>query len=1271
MARLDPEQQRKAVLDERFAALAQARTDLATVSTWDPHLIRRTRILVPADVQAFVVPQGGAEATVPVTGGPGDPAPFTAGTARPAGVHLHWAMPDALLGGAHDEASKSLALPRLPDRWVVVRTLQPVGIRQVRLRGWVIDAATGAVAPLETFTGTPPPGGSPYSPLDGAVGGSLMWTASYTASAGRFGFHDPLSDLAVGGEKYEADQAAYTVAGWWSEVAADPLGAVRGMQQLDARLAGLGWHVVHDGDDQALVEEDPRVARTRSRMGLPSPSEEPPATVKGADGRTIAGAMDQVTFQSKVPSDQAAEVVLTPAQPRYACLVHGSVLGVPVGASLPAADDRPAQAALGVALGQDLDDVVAAFGARVLNLDAAHRRSAETLMAAFTGGLIERLGTPDGLEDLAEHEHEDGFWSLPGSPLAAAKPDRLRAEDSAPVGPLTVGRKGRGAQPGGRLEVSLAWDDPVMLKTFSGGKKRNRAARAGETAVAGGGQEAAQAREVVRPAPRYFRPQAPMLALRGARPNHRHHGDGLYDDSGMLRCRYPRECVSAISGVVDGAAVVPTLGSGAVPAEVLTVVREAVLINPYGYRWLAAAGAPPSPGEPVAIAYLNRAGAEMVRLYGTDGRYDSTSHLAAGMRRARAAAQPWQQVSAGGAMVDKQMAQELAKHSLLDGTPPSPVAITTWRQPWVPLWLEWQVTLEGTDSIAGWELSGLDLEPSTTTTPPQQPGRAVTRTFTGRSVLGQGAATTLHKAIRRWIDAELQRDATGSSTLPASDQSALARLGDLLAPLDLVSASLDGIREQLLGIPYIGVIDRGAGADPLPKATGEPVPLFGGTLVLAALRLVDAFGRVLDVPAAALAGAATTLDLEVAGTPGAIRMRPRVQHLARWLFRLVDPGQPAATDPDSLHEAFVDQLDPDGAVNPLAGFLLPDHIDEELEAFTVAGLPIGQLGHDAVTGAVIWEPAPGRPVPPDAGPLTDLPAAARLAGEIAAGLVQADAAARSLPDPPASSALSALLRAIDTTLWTVDTFASVGSPTVAGLVGRPVAVVRAALRLDAPDDLAEVDVVAPGGAPARQAAFGALAGQRFPVRLGALTRSDDSLLGFYADDDYAHLHLVDRVIAEQALDSGRHRGQLGLLGTVTAPPVDPLTHPYVIPDGTLWLRPGQTVRLTLLMLPLGRVHLTSGVLPRKHLALSDAWVTPGLRRLVPSVRVGPVLVDPAEIRLPLVLLLGDHQTFTRRTGPLTWRDDPIVAAVQTAYLPRLPHEAQEGWVRVTPKEEGS
>jgi hypothetical protein len=897
--------------------------------------------------------------------------------------------------------------------------------------------------------------------------------------------------------------------------------------------------------------------------------------------------------------------------------------------------------------------VVAAFGAAALRLDPEHRRSAETLIAAFTSGLIEQIGTQDGLQDLAEREHGDGFWSLPGTPLEAARPDRLRAEDSAPVGPLNVGRKGRAATSKEEvLEATLEWKGKTIgVKTATSAKAR--AARVSETRVS---HSVADVREIARPAPRFFRPQPPMLAIRGARPNHRHHGDGLFDDSGKLRCRYPRECTTDLEGVLAGSTVVPSLGSGAVPEEVLLLVRESVMLNPYGYRWLAAAAAP---NPATTKAYTTRISAEMVRLYGTDGRYDGSSHLP--MKQPKAAGS-WRQNTRQASMSDRQVAQALAEHSLLAGTPPSPVAITTWRQPWMPLWLDWRVVLEGSDSLAGWELEGLDLEPPATAVQVNQ----VTKTFQGRSPLGQGAGIALRESIRRWVEAELQRDATGSSTLPTSDQNALAQLGDLIAPYDLVSASLDGIREQLLGIPYIGVIHRGTGADPKPIATGEAVPLFGGMLKLDALRILDAFGRVLDVPTGALATTATTLDLQVTGLSGGIRLRPRIQHLARWLFRMVDASQPAATGPAQLREAFVDQLDPERAVSPVAGFLLPDHIDEELEAFTPAGTPIGQIGHDAVTGAVIWEPAPGRHVPPDAGPLVDLDAQARITGEIAAGLVQADAAARNAGNPPASSALSALLRTIDTTLWTVDTFAAVGSPTVAGLVGRPVTVVRAFLRLDAPDDLDEVEVTAASGVAGRRDAFEGLREQRFPVKLGALTRTDDSLLGFYVDDDYAHLHLVDRVITSQAIDSGRQRGQLGLLGKVTTPPVNPLSHPYLVPDGTLRLRAGQTMRLTLLMLPLGRVHLTSGVLPRKQLELSDEWVSPGLKRLVPSVRVGPVLVDPAEIRLPLVTLLGDNQTFTRRTGPLTWRDDPIVAATQSALLPKQPHEVQEGWVRVTP-----
>ena len=56
----------------------------------------------------------------------------------------------------------------------------------------------------------------------------------------------------------------------------------------------------------------------------------------------------------------------------------------------------------------------------------------------------------------------------------------------------------------------------------------------------------------------------------------------------------------------------------------------------------------------------------------------------------------------------------------------------------------------------------------------------------------------------------------------------------------------------------------------------------------------------------------------------------------------------------------------------------------------------------------------------------------------------------------------------------------------------------------------------------RAAAELALAAEAFPVRIGELTRTDDGLLGFFVDDDFEHLHLVDKVVAGMAR-AGRAR----------------------------------------------------------------------------------------------------------------------------------------------------
>lgn len=1269
-----------------FEVLTRADVDVNTAVTWDRTLSRRFRLLVPVDVQAFVVPEGATEATVGVAGLPTDPAPFAPGVVRPRGVHLHWAMPDGLLRGRQSDDEDELAMPALPDRWVVIRTLLPIGRERTLVRGWVIDASTKVVTPLPTFTGTPAAPATAddaLERLDGVFGGGLLWTASYEASQGRFGFHDPLDDLEqlakVATDGFHRDSAGYTVAGWWSRASDDPLEPAVGTRGVDEVLDGLGWYVDHEGRDELWERHDARLTDLRNGLGLDTTETQRVASLALESGSAkTAGVPIDTSVRS--PIDKPGRVVIGPARFDYLSLFHGSVLGVPI-AALPGTDARPPASSIQLSAGLDVDDVVAALGAGGLAVDAERRQLAERLAAAFTGGLLEELGDPDGLIDLAQREHDDGFWPLAGPPLPSARPDRLRVEDSSAVNPLTVGRKARGARadlPNVVREKSKRSDTQFSKRaadragfefmTAAGTRGKDRRAAREDAGLRPKPEHTAarqaSGRDVVRPAPRVFRPQAPMVGMRNVRPSLRHHGDGLYDETGKLRCRYPTEVGDAYEGVLRGADLVPTLGSGAIPGEVLAIVREAVLLDPYAEQWHADTVA--GNDESVLVAAKARLSAEFARMYGADGVYDG-----AGAAFVRAKSGPLPQAAANGwdrvptrdeRLLELQVAAEAARFSVWNGTTPSPVAITTWRQPWVPLWLEWRVQVVGSTSLDGWHLRSLDFERS------DGLDVSVDRELLGRSPISRGVGEALHEGIRRWLDAENTRDDAGSSTISDDDELALASLAGLLAPIDVVSATLDGLREQLLGIDYVGQVERGRpGPDdvPMPVASDVPIPLFGGRVQINGLRIVDAFGRTLDVP---VDGMRTTTTLEEPDHPTSITVRPRFQHTARWLFRLVDPAHAADADPLAAREAFVDQVSPELSVNPVAGFVLPDHIDEALEFFTADGEPIGQLGHDGLTGAVAWEVAPGRRLPPDAGPLAELPPRARLVGRLATGVLRADVRARSTETPPADSALTTLLRAIDTTMWSVDTLAGVGTPAIAGLIGRPVAVVRATLRLDIQDDVAELDITHDGGADARRKRFEELSEHRFPVRLGDLRRTDDTLLGFFVDDDYDRFHVVDRVVAAQAYDTGRHRAHLGLLGS-TAPLVSrPLDHPFLEAEDELWIRPGQTVRLTLLMLPSGRVYLTSGILPRKALALADQWISKGLERIVPSVRVGPLLVDPADIRLPKVHVLGERQSFIRRTGPLTWREDPIVAATQAALLPKLPHEVQEGWVRVTPEE---
>ncbi len=1347
MSDLGADQIREAITSKRFLAADRAKLDVAEIATWDEFLLREHRLLVPIDVQALYVPDGGDEPMVRLpmlVAGPdgsgvedpddGMPDPFDPGTPRPSGVHLHWAMPDAMLRGSvteqPDGTTNKLAMPVLPDRWVVLRIVLPNGATDVVTTGWVLEADRAAAIPLATWTegaglpnGVKPLGETiDAKDLTGTVGGSVSWSAVYDAVLNRFAFHDPLDDLVdVAPDGVDEECAAYVVAGWWRDPGSDPLDSARSDDSLHELLDRLRWRLLYEwGDERWAAKEEQAEEDLRRALGLTSEdrwSSKRPirfTPVPGAAPRASAPpsvfiptddlfVQESPIVASSVFATNVASHYVSPPWHLRSTLLHGAIYGVPVGGPADA-DRRPASAGLAVALGFHDDDVLAAFASSP-DADPAQRRGDERLLTAFTSQKVNRLGSADGLAELEDHEHAAGFSSLSAG---TAGTDRyLQRVQTGGVGGLKLGRT---------LRDELRVDAPVFGGGPGGAPRHARPAAPADPAPGRSGAARAavdlsgellfsttakpdlvlatelmihdvarsrvgdvlaptEAQVVARPAPRWMFPDDPMVAVRGAARSLRHGQDGRGSADGKLTCRWPTHLITEISGVIAPDRFVRSLGNGSVPRELLTLAREAVIHDPYHDAWIARAVTPPG-GDRIAI--LARLQAESVLRFGDQGIYDGATIAfdlqvprTPAARRRHAAAAPMR-IDAGVRQQQVLVADELRKFSLYHGVDPDLVGVTTWSQPWVPMWLEWEVTVDGLDppTIQAWNLGQVELE-----------RRAAveivgdTAVLRGRTLLTTGVAATLHDAISDWLTAEDELDAAGGGLVDEATEERYRVLDAAVQHLDLVATSLDGIRHQLLGFPVSDGLRRpsdGNGGTVDPAPTSAPHAVLAGAVSLTRARLLDTFGRTLEVPIDAVR---TPARASLPDRPGALEVAPRLLRPARWNLRLVD----SATEPGAVGaEARVDQIEAGLQVNPVAGFIMADHLDESAEVFAVDGSPLGELLHEPVSGGVMWEIAAGREGPADAGPNYGLTDAQRVLGRFAAGLVAADAAARrgrSIdPDGPAESALTSLLRAIDTTLWTVDTFAALGSEHVAGLVGRPIAVVRAqlALELRPPDG---IDLSDPDRAAEWEAAERLAARYAFPVRIGELTRSDDGVLGFFVDDDYSRFRIVDKVIAGTARETGRSRGQLGVYTLANGlPNTTSIDHPYIAGSDdadTLHLHLGQTATLTILMHPAGRATLTSGLLPRRAIGLARDWVGPGLAAIAPSLRTGPVLVETdldtdGKVRLPKVSVFGTDQNFLWRDTPATWRTDAILAATQTALLPDTPAEFREGWIRVAP-----
>jgi hypothetical protein len=76
-------------------------------------------------------------------------------------------------------------------------------------------------------------------------------------------------------------------------------------------------------------------------------------------------------------------------------------------------------------------------------------------------------------------------------------------------------------------------------------------------------------------------------------------------------------------------------------------------------------------------------------------------------------------------------------------------------------------------------------------------------------------------------------------------------------------------------------------------------------------------------------------------------------------------------------------------------------------------------------------------------------------------------------------------------------------------------------------------------------------------------------------------------------------------------------------------------------------------------------VAAALENMSVTFRIGPVLSDPATIRMPLPAEIRGNWSWVRKTGLTVWEESPVVDAVPEPKLTPTPSRIHEGWLKLS------
>lgn len=547
------------------------------------------------------------------------------------------------------------------------------------------------------------------------------------------------------------------------------------------------------------------------------------------------------------------------------------------------------------------------------------------------------------------------------------------------------------------------------------------------------------------------------------------------------------------------------------------------------------------------------------------------------------------------------------------GKKPLPaIGLDKWQQPWNPMYMEWTVDYlyipYESNSKRNWSFDGTEYQ----YTPVGGAPKTEMREIGGISLLSPHTKfvfkSKLDEFIKKYPDADLSdleseidnidhweflaQEMTGFNELLTHRSPSPFRRpgpGDTLGTgnAKVPVAPLAGFPTQnSVGHNLPSAFQGKVNTKPsLPDV--EDITLHGvrqGQFFFTSLKLYDKFGRALHVVEKnsgsglydsqnfpVIMDPALKPEKKVATKPASVasvmQLPPRILQNAKLDFQLVDGKDQSKV------------LGLDAGVNPIAGWVLPNHLANSILIYGPEGTSLGEFSLFVQSNGSKL----GQWLPPahndDIKTMNDV-------GTVSPILKQMLESA----NLKNQENFETFLQVIDETLWTLDPLGNRDDQNLSVLIGRPLAIVRSKLQFElhgparrTPDWDQTLNPPAP-----------AFIDYDFGIRFGDQATREDGVIGYFLDTNY---ETFNSVAGPQTTASQNYVDQIGPVGT---------------PNGNfinLAFNKKSEAYVSLLVDPRASIHAVTGILPIKKMEIPATFIEKALSNMEVGFRLGPLVTN--------------------------------------------------------------